>query len=283
MIKFFKCFVLVWSLLQFASCVDWGSVGAEIYVINDNYDLSSDIVIYYDKNAVDNKSIETISEIQVLHPYYSNKRSNGEFYEFHFIPDKIRTEPYKQEESGSRVYWYFKSEVKNIVTAQVFAFVNGSGHDVETKNVLKVNYPKTLSVSSQTVSAGNKITITSTEPFFKVENFNPETLQFKMDNNYQMIWVSSSDEYYKNYKWYEPSSSVSDPSYPRNFEKVPVPISNYDMDSITPYSITFTIPSFMRTGTIHVVNELGIYGLYWSGYDFISHAFFTTADEVLVK
>ncbi|HPO49214.1 MAG TPA: hypothetical protein PLO89_02720 [Spirochaetota bacterium] len=93
---------------------------------------------------------------------------------------------------------------------------------------------------------GDEITITSTETFFDEETFSEKKLNDLLKLNYYIVWMSKSTETETNF-------TITN----GNFEKEPVPKEYYILDKITPYSITFKIPPFAKTGKVHIVNETG--------------------------
>ncbi len=275
MFRLLRLILAFLGLLTVVSCVNWADVRPEIYILNSSIDLSEDIVIYYDRSVDGNNDFDSVTHISYCSPGFSP--GSGIFVGFNSFSRSLHY--YKKEEVGNMAYVYFHLKNQNIATGEIRVHVDDYCQEIKLKNnrVLKVSYPTFLTVSHLSVGVGDKITITSTKPFFNLETFTDDNMAYKFDNLYDMIWVSSSENYYNNYDSYEDISH----NFPRNFEKVPVPIEYYDLNSITPYSISFTVPDFMRTGTIHVLNEDGL-GLLNSPYE-ASFAFYTTKEKVIVK
>ena len=170
---------------------------------------------------------------------------------------------------------------KNIATGKIGvpAFKGAFG---ET-NILKINYPKYLTLSNNKANTGDEITITSSKSFFDETTFTKEKLNKMLDIGYFIVWMSGTPK--KEYLTSKPDvHSIGN----GNTEKIPVEKEYYVIDKITPYSVTFKIPPEATTGTIHIVNEHGFTKPdNTSDNTFIiaqnDYAYYSTTEELIIK
>ena len=104
---------------------------------------------------------------------------------------------------------------------------------------LLIEYPEVLEL----VKNGNKVTVTSEKAFFNIDVFSKEKAKLLLDDGYPLIWLNGD----------------SSDTRTRNEEKMS-PLKNssfYDLETITPYKVTFTIPEWAKSGKIHILNENG--------------------------
>lgn len=104
---------------------------------------------------------------------------------------------------------------------------------------LRIEYPEILTITKN----GNKVTVKSEKAFFNIDTFSKEKAKLLLDNTYPMIWLNGNN----------PDVQL------RNFENMS-PLqdsSSYDLETITPYQVTFTIPDWAENGIIHIINENG--------------------------
>ena len=104
---------------------------------------------------------------------------------------------------------------------------------------LLIEYPEVLEL----VKNGNKVTVTSEKAFFNIDVFSKEKAKLLLDDGYPLIWLNGD----------------SPDTRTRNEEKMS-PLKNssfYDLETITPYKVTFTIPEWAKSGKIHILNENG--------------------------
>ena len=104
---------------------------------------------------------------------------------------------------------------------------------------LLIEYPEVLEL----VKNGNKVTVTSEKAFFNIDVFSKEKAKLLLDDGYPLIWLNGD----------------SPDTRTRNEEKMS-PLKNnsfYDLETITPYKVTFTIPEWAKNGKIHILNENG--------------------------
>ncbi len=111
---------------------------------------------------------------------------------------------------------------------------------------MKVNYPELLNIIVTTASVGDKVTITSDKPFFDVETFSKEKVLELFQCNYRIVWMEVEKE-----------KLNEEPEW-LNLEKYPINPEAYYMEALTPYSVTFTLPDYARTGTVHILTEHGL-------------------------
>ena len=132
----------------------------------------------------------------------------------------------------------------------------------DSKKLLKIKYPKTLTLSPSTAKVGDKVTITSTEPFFNNVTFSKEKLNTFLSSNYKIVWIEG-----------EPKS---------NQEKRAV-TKEYYID-VPSDSVTFTVPDYAKTGKVHVVNECGFRGVSSKLITIKENtpAFFSTAEDLVI-
>jgi len=148
---------------------------------------------------------------------------------------------FKEKLSGNKAVYTLKSNVVSTSEAKFF------GHYGRHKQIsLSIKYPEFLSMSKDRSKIKDEITITSTKPFFDETTFSIKKLTDLFKLNYYIVWISKSTEI-------KTDSTTTN----WNFEKEPVPKEYYILDKITPYSITFEIPPFAKTGKVHIVNETG--------------------------
>lgn len=105
-----------------------------------------------------------------------------------------------------------------------------------------INYPKYLTLNKTSAKPGDKVTITSSQPFFDTATFSDKKLAKLFAADYYIVWYSV--EY------------VSD-NWSGNIEKKALSNIAVDLDTLTPTSVTFTVPEGAITGTIHILNEGG--------------------------
>ena len=113
---------------------------------------------------------------------------------------------------------------------------------------LHLSYPSYLSLDKTTAKIGDKVTITSSKPFFDESTLNDKKLARLFASGYIIVWYSG------NVIIQDPPSVYAQNM---NIDKLPLPNTAIDLDSLTPTSVTFTIPDDAITGTIHVLNEGG--------------------------
>ena len=104
---------------------------------------------------------------------------------------------------------------------------------------LLIEYPEVLEL----VKNGNKVTVTSEKAFFNIDVFSKEKAKLLLNDGYPLIWLSGD----------------SPDTRTRNEEKMS-PLKNssfYDLETITPYMVTFIIPEWAKNGKIHILNENG--------------------------
>lgn len=104
---------------------------------------------------------------------------------------------------------------------------------------LFIKYPKVLTLTKE----GNKITVTSEKAFFNIYTFSKEKAKLLLNSGYPLIWLNGES----------PNKTM------RNLENMsPLEdIGFYDLETITPYKVTFTIPEWAKGGNIHILNENG--------------------------
>lgn len=104
---------------------------------------------------------------------------------------------------------------------------------------LFIEYPKVLTLAK----SENKVTVTSEKAFFNIDTFSKEKAKLLLDDGYPLVWLNGS----------APNTKM------RNFEDMsPLTGSSfYDLETITPYQVTFTIPDWVENGSIHILNENG--------------------------
>ncbi|HOV15590.1 MAG TPA: hypothetical protein PK771_14985, partial [Spirochaetota bacterium] len=137
-----------------------------------------------------------------------------------------------------------------------------SGTKVVSDKMFKINYPKTLTLNQSTAKTGDKITITSSEPFFDKATFSKDKLDFLLKHNYKIVWVESDDK--------------------GDYEKRSV-TKEYYVD-VTSDSVTFIVPDYAKTGKVHVVNEYGFIGIPRKLITIKENApaFFSTAEDLVI-
>jgi hypothetical protein len=101
------------------------------------------------------------------------------------------------------------------------------------KKSIRFDYSTYLTLSSSAAKAGDKITVTSSQAFFNTTSFSLDKVQKMVNCDYYIVW------------------------YTTDSGKKAVPKNNIEMNTLTPTSVTFTIPDDAITGTIHVINEGG--------------------------
>lgn len=112
--------------------------------------------------------------------------------------------------------------------------------------ILQIEYPKILTCKKE----GDKVTVTSEMEFFNTNCFCKEKAKLLLDNGYPLIWLEGENP--------DAKSSVLDNMSPLEGSE------NYDLGTITPYQVTFTIPSWFKGGNVHIVNENGyVNGVSW--------------------
>ena len=104
---------------------------------------------------------------------------------------------------------------------------------------LFIKYPEVLTLAK----SENKVTVTSEKAFFNIDTFSKEKAKLLLDDGYPLVWLNGS----------APNTKM------RNFEDMsPLTGSSfYDLETITPYQVTFTIPDWAENGNIHILNENG--------------------------
>lgn len=107
------------------------------------------------------------------------------------------------------------------------------------EKTLFIKYPKVLTLTKE----GNKITVTSEKAFFNIYTFSKEKAKLLLNSGYPLIWLNGES----------PNKTM------RNLENMsPLEDSGfYDLEIITPYKVTFTIPEWAKGGNIHILNENG--------------------------
>ncbi len=140
------------------------------------------------------------------------------------------------------------------------SFASGTG--VISEKMLKINYPKTLTLNPSTAKVGDKVTVSSTESFFDKATFSKDKLDFLLKHNYKIVWVESDDK--------------------GDYEKRSV-TKEYYVD-VTSDSITFIVPDYAKTGKVHVVNEYGFIGVPRKLITIKENApaFFSTAEDLVI-
>ena len=139
-----------------------------------------------------------------------------------------------------------------------------------TRKTLKINYPKYLSLNKNNAVSSDEITITSTKPFFDEATFTQTKLNTLLEQCYYIVWINGDE--------------TKVPEY--NNEKVPVTKNYYILDKITPYSVTFKVPYYAKTGTVHIINEKGFVvqgdnSIIVSNGD--DYAYYSTSEELVIK
>ncbi len=149
----------------------------------------------------------------------------------------------------------FKEKISEYKAVYSIPFYSISGavsifntHAIRSRNMLKINYPEYLSLSNNTVKIGDQVTITSSEPFFDKNAFTESKLNYLLNFGLKIIWVEAER------LSYEECSNVEKYDY---LEKTPVE-KEYYID-VTSDRITFIVPSYAKTGKIHILNEKGLY------------------------
>ena len=110
----------------------------------------------------------------------------------------------------------------------------------EYEKSIRFDYPQYLTLDKTSAKAGDKVTVTSSKSFFDEATFSTEKVDKLTNKGYHIVWYSSN-------------RGTSD----NNPDKKAVQNGKIDLDSLTPTSVTFTIPDDAITGTIHVLNECG--------------------------
>lgn len=108
---------------------------------------------------------------------------------------------------------------------------------------LYINYPQYLTPDKTSAKPGDKVTVTSSRPFFDEATFSDKKLAKLFAAGYYIVWLSAE---YVPYSWNR-----------GNVEKKPLSNIAIDLETITPTSVTFTVPKDAVTGTIHILNEGG--------------------------
>lgn len=150
---------------------------------------------------------------------------------------------FKQKLSGNKAIYNLKSNFTSSL-ARFKGYYGGY-----TELYLSINYPEILSLNANKVKFSDEVTIRSTKPFFDETTFSEKKLSELLNLNYNIIWITSDSKI--------PIDFSMNDNNKWNFEKEPVPKEYYILDKITPYSITFKIPPFAKTGKVHIVNETG--------------------------
>lgn len=126
---------------------------------------------------------------------------------------------------------------KNAISGSFSALVYQDNKDnvgsVESENTLEILYPSLLNASIYNVKFNDKITLTSSEPFFDEKTFDKTKLDNLFESGYRLIWIKRDGILYS--------------------------LSNdcIDKETVTPNSVTFTVPESMKSGFIHIINEGG--------------------------
>ena len=108
---------------------------------------------------------------------------------------------------------------------------------------LYVSYPQYLTLDKTSAKPGDKVTVTSSRPFFDEATFSDKKIAKLFAADYYIVWYSVE---YVPYSWNS-----------GNIEKKPLSNIAIDLETLTPTSVTFTVPEDAITGTIHILNEGG--------------------------
>ena len=171
------------------------------------------------------------------------------------------------------------------ITSGKFTTIAFKGAYGKTKKILKINYPKYLSLNKNNSVSGDEITITSTKSFFDEATFTQTKLKALLEQYYYIVWIEGDED-----KANLIRSLCNDTDIYKlsngNYEKLPVTKDYYILDKITPYSVTFKVPPYAKTGTVHIINEKGfvIQGdnsiIVSNGDDY---AYYSTSEELVIK
>ena len=106
------------------------------------------------------------------------------------------------------------------------------GQYTYTKSI-RFDYPNYLTLDKTSAKAGDKITITSSKPFFDTTFFSLDKVQRMINCDYYIVWYTTSSG------------------------KKAIPKNSIEMNTLSSTNVTFTIPDDAITGTIHILNEGG--------------------------
>ncbi len=231
--------VLMMSLLLLiTNC----SIGEQpvVSVVESSVDLSGDVTIK--------------SDVKVSSNWYVNFYSTA--IHDHNFDDILQFDP------TGRLH--FRHDYEKIVNDYTISFkvppkavtsylwVGGyDGIPKKTNNIMKVNYPELLNIIVTRASAGEKVTIKSDKPFFDVDTFSKEKVLELFSYDYRIVWIEVDENRQKEEAEFG------------NLEKYPINPEAYDMDALTPDSVTFILPDYARTGTVHVLTEHGLTNDCW--------------------
>ena len=235
----------------------WNDVTVKISVTPNNPNPSEDVTVKCSNyNLFDYKTVAKYEQIDEISFYkkcfnvFQNIYCNNQF---EYSSSRSCGAVLKNKKSDREAVYTLSS---NVVSCCIYNAIKrkstADGCDknnllfdnlIYSPSFIHINYPQKLTFTKN----GNKVTITSTNPFFDEATFSKNKAQNLANVGYHIVWYTAKDVIPKGYIYY--------PNH--NVDKKPVPKDNIDFDTLTPTSVTFTVPDDAVTGTIHVINEGG--------------------------
>ncbi len=234
--------VLIIICILFSGCPITQTEEPGIYFDEDYVDYNQEIKLIFKGGG----SIKTLGSCQLARNVVGGKDNYLSFsYSSEFTVDI----------NDSKLKIPYKTVSCKIKTYSIFG---------DSKKILKINYPKTLNLNPSTAKIGDKVTITSTEPFFDKATFSKDKLDLFLEKRYHIVWIEIG----------------------YNDDKKSAVEKEYYVD-VTSDSVTFTVPDYAKTGKVHVINECGFFNSNYYPSPLVvtkenAPAFFSTAEALVI-